>query len=74
LRGDIVDAIVQKMIRIGGAVKGVSKRVVQNPPLSCRARYQGTMASREKRRALLNDSLPAASAGSGPFLIAGYYN
>lgn len=68
----MVDATVQKMTRIGSAVKGARKRVSQKPPLSCRARYQGTMASREKRRALLNDSLPAASAGSGAFLIAGY--
>jgi hypothetical protein len=28
---------------------------------------------REKRRTLENPSVPAASAGSGAFLIAGYY-
>src|SRR3954464_7862636 len=42
------------------------------PPPSWRARYQGTMASNENNRILLNDSLPAASAGRGAFLIAGY--
>ena len=68
----MVEARVQKIMRIGNAVKGAKNRVVQRPPPSCRARYQGTMASSENSRVLLNDSLPAASAGRGAFLIDGY--
>lgn len=47
---------------------------VKRPPPTLRAKYAGIIARRENRRALENVSLPAASAGSGAFLIAGYYH
>lgn len=47
-------------------------RVVHSPPETWRARYAGTSTSREMSRVLENESEPAASAGRGAFLIAGY--
>jgi hypothetical protein len=68
-----VEAIVQNAIKIGNVVRIARNRVVHRAPPSWRARYQGTIASKEQRRILLNVSLPEASAGRGAFFMAGYY-
>lgn len=57
---------------MGTEVNIAMKIHVNSPPPSCRAKYAGTRASRAKRIMLEKLSLPAASAGRGPFLIAGY--
>ena len=69
----MVDATVQKAASTGTKVRMAKKIHVKRPPPTLRARYAGTRAQREKRRILEKFSLPAASAGRGPFLIDGYY-
>ena len=72
LRGEKDDAMVQKARMMGMVVKRPKKMVVFNPPPSFQEKYVGTIAMREKRTRLEKLSAPAASAGRGAFLIAGY--
>jgi len=66
------EAMVQKDMRIGMAKMRARMNHVQKPPFSCQAHQAGTPAKREKRMTLLKLWAPAASAGRGAFLIAGY--
>lgn len=66
------EAIYQKVQRVGMLVKRAKNRVVKRPPPTFRARSQGMPAIRAMRKVLEKSSLPDASAGRGPFLIAGY--
>ena len=68
-----MDAMVQKEARMGIAAMIAKKIHVKSPPPTLRARYSGMRPRRENRRILEKFSLPAASAGRGAFLIAGYY-
>lgn len=65
--------MVQKHAKMGIAAMRTKKIHVKRPPPTLRARYKGTRARRVKRRTLEKFSLPAASAGRGAFLIAGYF-
>ena len=47
---------------------------VKIPPPTCRAKYAGTKVTKVMRAMLEKLSLPAASAGSGAFLMEGYYH
>lgn len=73
IRGDIREAVDQNTRRIGTVVKKASSRVVLKPPPIFHDRYAGTASRRADRRPLLKLSLPGPSAGSGAFLMAGYY-
>jgi len=73
MRGDHPDATVQKTMRMGIEVKIAKKMASLVPPPSFQLKYKGTRPRSAKSKALENDSLPAASAGRGAFLIAGYY-
>ena len=73
MRGEIVDAILQKIMRIGIVVSRAKSIHVKIPPPTFRARYPGTSASRETSRTLEKLSLPEASAGKGAFFIEGYW-
>ena len=67
-----MEATLQNDTRIGRKVK-IAKRIqVKSPPPICLAKYAGMIPIREIRMALEKFSLPAASAGRGPFLIEGY--
>lgn len=50
MRGERLEARVQKDINTGIDVKGKKMRVVQKPPYTMRARYHGTRPRRAKRR------------------------
>lgn len=50
MRGDRLEARVQKAIKTGIDVNGKKITVVQNPPYTQRARYHGTRPRRAKRR------------------------
>lgn len=63
----------QKDVRMGMVVKRAMKAVVKRPPPSFRASSQGMPRIKTTRRVLEKLSLPDASAGSGAFLIAGYW-
>ena len=65
--------MLQNVKRMGRKVRIAKKIHVKIPPPTFRAKYAGTSALREKRRILEKLSLPAASAGRGPFLIEGYW-
>ena len=54
-------------------VKTPSNSHVLVPPPIDHEKYSGIKASRKNRATFEKDSLPAASAGNGPFLIAGYW-
>jgi len=69
----MLDAMVQKAMRIGMAVRMARKIHVLSPPPTLRERYKGTAARRKKRSLLEKLSLPAASAGRGAFLMAAYW-
>lgn len=55
-------------------VKMAKNNAVKNPPPTFRARSQGTTVIRVMRSMLEKSSLLEASAGSGAFLMAGYYH
>jgi len=57
---------------MGIEVMRAKKTQVFQPPPTFHEKYNGTKARREKRRRFEKLSLPAASAGRGAFLIAGY--
>jgi hypothetical protein len=57
---------------MGMVVNRPKNIVVFNPPPTFQDKYVGTIAMREKRTRLEKLSEPAASAGRGAFLIAGY--
>jgi hypothetical protein len=71
-RGDSEEAMVQKAMRMGRANRTARMSHVQKPPFSCQAHHAGMPARRRKRTRLLKLLAPAASAGRGAFLIAGY--
>ena len=54
-------------------VKRPKKMEVFNPPPTFHEKYVGTKAIKEKRTRLEKLSDPGPSAGSGAFLIAGYW-
>ena len=64
--------MAQKLMNIGMLVKRAKKSQVNRPPPTLRDRRRGTIAIRETRRIFEKLSLPAESAGRGPFLIAAY--
>ena len=64
--------MVQKAMRIGMAKISARNNHVQKPAFNCQAHHAGIPAKREKRKTLLKLWAPAASAGRGAFLIAGY--
>lgn len=66
--------MVQKVMMIGIDVKTAKKIDVNKPPPTLRASNHGTTVPKLISKTLEKDSLPAASAGRGPFLIAGYYS
>lgn len=68
------EATIQKVTIIGTLVKRAKNSVVKSPPPIFKAKYAGTTARRENSKALEKVSPLAASAGRGPFLIAGYYD
>lgn len=63
----------QNNVRMGMLVKSAMNTVVNSPPPTFRASNQGTPRIKTIRRVLEKLSLPDASAGSGAFLIAGYW-
>jgi hypothetical protein len=69
----MVEETVQKAIRTGIVVKIAKKMVVYRPPRTWRARNQGTTMSRKIIKPLEKLSLPGESAGTGAFLMAGYW-
>lgn len=71
MRGEILEATVQKAKRMGRLVNMAKNSQVYRPPLTLRARKAGTTPMRATRRMLEKFSLPAASAGKGAFLIDG---
>jgi len=69
----MLEATVQKIIRIGMAVRTAKKIHVLKPPPTFHEKYSGTNASKAKSSVFEKPSLPAASAGRGAFLIDRYY-
>ena len=69
----MIEATIQNAIRIGIVVNVAKSSHVKIPPPTFRARKAGMRSMDENKRKLEKFSLPAASAGSGPFLIDGYY-
>jgi hypothetical protein len=68
----MAEAIDQNAARTGIVVNMAKNSHVYRPPPTFRAKKAGTIARRKKRKVLEKVSLPAPSAGSGAFLIAGY--
>jgi hypothetical protein len=68
----MVEAIYHFAIRMGTAVSKEKKIHVFIPPPTLLESQRGTRARAEMRMVLEKDSLPAASAGKGAFLIVGY--
>jgi hypothetical protein len=72
LRGEIVEAMYHFVTRMGMVVNKAKKIHVFVPPPTFQESQRGTKAIAEMRIVLEKDSLPAASAGKGAFLIVGY--
>jgi len=68
----MLEATVQKTIRIGIAVRALKKSYVLKPPPIFHEKYSGINASNAKSNLFEKPSLPAASAGRGAFLIDRY--
>jgi len=63
--------MIQNAARRGMVVKRAKKSVVLKPPPTFHDRYDGTPPRIAKSRRFEKVSLPAPSAGRGPFLMVG---